>query len=55
MRDGDVSDSDIENMIRAWAPAKKKSDKKKSVFSTNRVIVLDLTALKLGLYQKLYN
>ena len=33
----------------------KKSDKKKSVFSTNRVIVLDLTALKLGLYQKLYN
>ncbi len=33
----------------------KKSDKKKSVFSTNRVIILDLTALKLGLYQKLYN
>lgn len=33
----------------------KKSDKKKPVFSTNRVIVLDLTALKLGLYQKLYN
>lgn len=33
----------------------RKSDEKKPVFSTNRVIVLDPAAVKLGLYQKLYN
>ncbi len=33
----------------------RKSDDKKPVFSTNRVIVLDPTAVRLGLYQKLYN
>ena len=33
----------------------RKSDAKKSVFSTSRVIVLDPMAVKLGLYQKLYN
>ena len=33
----------------------RKSDEKKPVFSTNRIIVLDMAAVKLGLYQKLYN
>ena len=33
----------------------RKSDAKKPVFSTTRVIVLDPVAVKLGLYQKLYN
>ena len=33
----------------------RKSDAKKPVFSTTRVIVLDPMAVKLGLYQKLYN
>ena len=33
----------------------RKSDEKKPVFSTSRVIVLDPVAVKLGLYQKLYN